>query len=83
MRGRGEEGDDGSLQSCKKEEGDRNVYLLTSSSDSSVSDQLSKSRQCVRISPFQSTVCICVCEKTDATKGKGKQQRQIIKQTQK
>lgn len=38
----------------------KNVYLLMSSSDSSVSDQLSKSRHCVRKSLLQSTVCIFV-----------------------
>lgn len=36
----------------------KNIYLLKSSSVSSVSDQLSKSCQCVRMSLRQSTVCI-------------------------
>lgn len=46
----------------KTEAGDRkkNIYLLMSSSVSSVSDQLLKSRHRVRMSLLQSTVCIFV-----------------------
>lgn len=52
----------GQAKSKTREEGDRksNLYLLTSSSDSSVSDQLSKSGHCVRRSLESSAMCIFV-----------------------
>lgn len=52
----------GQAKSKTQEEGDRkrNLYLLTSSSDSSVSDQLSKSGHCVRRSLERSAMCIFV-----------------------
>lgn len=52
----------GQAKSKTPEEGDRkrNLYLLTSSSDSSVSDQLSKSGHCVSRSLERSAMCIFV-----------------------
>lgn len=52
----------GQAKSKTQEEGDRkrNLYLLTSSSDSSVSDQLSKSGHRVRRSLERSAMCIFV-----------------------
>lgn len=71
----------GSLQIWKKEAGDRkkNIYLLMSWSVSSVSDQLSKSRQCVRMSLLQSTVHTGICEwkcVIKHKKGYGQRERQ-------
>lgn len=61
----------------KQEVGDwkKNLYLPMSSSDSSASDQLSKSRNCVRMNLRPSAACICVYEQKYVAKHKKAEER--------